>query len=159
LHSSRFRAECDVEGLQELTDHRLSPCETAGYSDTSGGILLAGLQGGLALARGEPGEWMSATETNSRTIAAPEVLGLDTRGGFRDEAVGLLERIGDEGVLVVDFHATRRIDSAGLGALMLVQRKASERTQRVVLRNLRDEFRFLLVLTKLDDLFDIEAKA
>ena len=101
---------------------------------------------------------MSATETHSRNIAAPEILGLDTRGGFRDEAVGILEQLGDEGALIVDFQATRRIDSAGLGALMLVQRKAVERAQRVVLRNLRDEFRFLLVLTKLDDLFDIEAK-
>ena len=42
---------------------------------------------------------------------------------------------------------------------MLVQRKAAEHSQKVVLRNLRDEFRFLLVLTKLDDLFEIEAKA
>ncbi len=42
---------------------------------------------------------------------------------------------------------------------MLIQRQASERQQRVVLRHLRDEFRFLSVLTKLDDLFEIEATA
>jgi anti-anti-sigma regulatory factor len=102
---------------------------------------------------------MAATETNVRLITAPEVLGLETRGGFRDEAVELLGHLPDnEGSLVIDFATTRRIDSAGLGALMLVQRKAVERHQRVVLRNLRDEFRFLLVLTKLDDLFEIEAK-
>ena len=41
---------------------------------------------------------------------------------------------------------------------MLIQRRAAEREQRVVLRHLRDEFRFLLVLTKLDDLFEIESK-
>jgi anti-anti-sigma regulatory factor len=102
---------------------------------------------------------MSATELNARIIAAPEVLGLDTRGGFRDAAVVLLgQRPDATGSLIIDFVGTRRIDSAGLGALMLVQRKASERTQRVVLRNLRDEFRFLLVLTKLDDLFEIETQ-
>ena len=103
---------------------------------------------------------MSVTETNARVIAAPEVLGLETRGIFRDEAVDLLSTLPDQvGSLVIDFVGTRRIDSAGLGALMLVQRKAGERAHRVVLRNLRDEFRFLLVLTKLDDLFEIEAKA
>jgi hypothetical protein len=40
---------------------------------------------------------------------------------------------------------------------MLVQRRASERRQVVVLRNANDELRFLLVLTKLDDLFQLEA--
>ena len=100
---------------------------------------------------------MSAIETNERVVQAPEVLGLEARGEFRDGAVELLGQLPDgTGVLVVDFSGTRRIDSAGLGALMLVQRLAAERGQRVVLRHLRDEFRFLLVLTKLDDLFEIE---
>lgn len=101
---------------------------------------------------------MATTETNARKMAAPEILGLEARGDFRDAAVELLAELPETlGVLVVDFSATRRIDSAGLGALMLVQRKAAERGQKVVLRQLRDEFKFLLVLTKLDDLFDIEA--
>ena len=100
---------------------------------------------------------MSATETNARVVLAPEVLGLESRGTFRDVAVDTLEALPDrEGVLLIDFSGTRRIDSAGLGALMLIQRRAAERQQRVVLRHLRDEFRFLLVLTKLDDLFEIE---
>jgi anti-anti-sigma regulatory factor len=102
---------------------------------------------------------MSATDTNTRVIKAPEVLGLESRGGFRDESVEILGQLPETGgALIIDFAGTRRIDSAGLGALMLVQRKAVERSQKVVLRNLRDEFRFLLVLTKLDDLFEIEAK-
>ncbi len=102
---------------------------------------------------------MPTTETNARVIKAPEILGLEVRSSFRDEAIALLsEMSADGGALLIDFAETRRIDSAGLGALMLVQRKAAEREQRVVLRNLRDEFRFLLVLTKLDDLFEIEAK-
>jgi len=101
---------------------------------------------------------MPTTDTNTRVVMAPEILGLDTRSSFRDEAVGQLDEMAEEATLVVDFAGTRRIDSAGLGALMLVQRKAAERQQRIVLRNLRDEFRFLLVLTKLDDLFEIEAR-
>ena len=100
---------------------------------------------------------MSATETNARGVLAPEVLGLESRATFRDSAVALLELLPEhDGTLLIDFSATRRIDSAGLGALMLVQRRAAERQQRVVLRHLGDEFRFLLVLTKLDDLFEIE---
>lgn len=102
---------------------------------------------------------MSTTELNSRVVMAPEVLGLDSRGSFRDDAVRVLDDLPElDGVLLIDFTSTRRIDSAGLGALMLVQRRAAERQQRVVLRHLKDEFRFLLVLTKLDDLFEIEAK-
>jgi len=100
---------------------------------------------------------MATTDVNERQIESPEVLGLEARGAFRDAAVELLGELPEQfGRLVVDFAITRRIDSAGLGALMLIQRKAAERQQVVVLRNLRDEFRFLLVLTKLDDLFEIE---
>ena len=106
-----------------------------------------------------PGDSMSAIAANTRVVHVPEVLGLDTRGAFRDGAAEVLSQLPEgDGVLLIDFAGTRRIDSAGLGALMLVQRKAAERQQRVVLRHLRDEFRFLLVLTKLDDLFEIEAR-
>ncbi len=103
---------------------------------------------------------MSAIETNARVVQAPEVLGLEARGEFRDGAVAMLDQLPlKSGVLVIDFSGTRRIDSAGLGAMMLVQRRAAERHQKVVLRHLRDEFKFLLVLTKLDDLFEIEGES
>jgi hypothetical protein len=39
---------------------------------------------------------------------------------------------------------------------MLIQRRAAERRQGVTLRNASDEIRFLLALTKLDDLFQLE---
>ena len=92
-----------------------------------------------------------------RGMMAPESLGLDTRVEVRKTAIKLLEEM-PEGVgrLVIDLGRTRHVDSAGLGALMLIQRRASERRQAVVLRNLTDEIRFLLVLTKLDDLFQLE---
>jgi ABC-type transporter Mla MlaB component len=103
---------------------------------------------------------MAAIDANARELTAPEVLGLDTRAGFRDAAIGLLDDLPEgQGALVVDFAGTVRIDSAGLGALMLVQRRAADRRLRVVLRNLHDEFRCLLVLTRLDDLFEIEGMA
>jgi anti-anti-sigma regulatory factor len=62
------------------------------------------------------------------------------------------------GELVIDLGATREVDSAGLGALVLVQRHAAERRQQVVLRGVGPELEYLLVLTKLDDLFQFEAR-
>ncbi len=98
------------------------------------------------------------THTPAREYPAPEFLGLDTRVEFRRVAIELLEQLPEGGgTLVVDLTATRSVDSAGLGALMLVQRRAAERRQAVVLRNASDEIRFLLALTKLDELFQLES--
>jgi len=92
-----------------------------------------------------------------RQLHAPSSLGLDTRSSFRQEAVEALEGM-PEGAsrLVIDLSDTRHVDSAGLGALMLVQRRAGERRQRVALRSPSEELRFLLMLTKLDELFELE---
>lgn len=103
---------------------------------------------------------MQTTQGYNLEVAAPEHLGLETRTAFRQSAVSLLEQLPERtGRLVIDLRGTRTVDSAGLGALMLIQRKASERRQVVVLRRPNDELRFLLVLTKLDDLFEVEADA
>jgi anti-anti-sigma factor len=93
-----------------------------------------------------------------RTLVAPETLGLDTRVEIRKAAIRLLEEMSEgAGRLVIDLARTRHVDSAGLGALMLIQRRAAERRQVVVLRGASEEIRFLLVLTKLDDLFQLES--
>jgi anti-anti-sigma factor len=101
---------------------------------------------------------MKSPHDAERGMAAPETLGLDTRVEIRKSAIKLLEEM-PEGVgrLVIDLAHTRHVDSAGLGALMLIQRRAAERRQVVVLRNASEEIRFLLVLTKLDDLFQLES--
>jgi anti-anti-sigma factor len=100
---------------------------------------------------------MQSTQAGTLELAAPDHLGLESRTLFRQSAVGLLDQLPERtGRLVIDLRRTRTVDSAGLGALMLIQRKASERRQVVVLRRPNDELRFLLVLTKLDDLFDVE---
>lgn len=99
-----------------------------------------------------------ATQTDARVLRAPVDLGLDSRVEFRQAAVELLDAIPQAGgLLVIDLTATRSVDSAGLGVLMLVQRHAAERRHRVLLRNPNDELRFLLALTKLHDLFELEA--
>ena len=101
---------------------------------------------------------MNTTHDTAREIFAPERLGLDTRVEFRKAAVQALDTLPDgTGQLIIDLARTRQVDSAGLGVLMLIQRHAAERRQTVVLRNPNDELRFLLVITKLVDLFRLEA--
>jgi anti-anti-sigma regulatory factor len=100
------------------------------------------------------------TRPIEKAMAAPEELGLESRSAFRRAAGELLDQLPEgAGRLVIDLSATRGVDSAGLGALMLVQRKAAERRLSVCLRGANDELRFLLVLTKLDDLFELEGGA
>ena len=97
---------------------------------------------------------MRSPQALERGLAAPETLGLETRVTIRQEAERLLEEMPDgAGRLVIDLTQTRAVDSAGLGALMLIQRLAAERRQAVVLRNPSEEIRFLLTITKLYDLF------
>ena len=101
---------------------------------------------------------MRSPHDAERAMVAPETLGLDSRVEVRKAAVRLLEEMPEgSGRLIIDLGHTRQVDSAGLGALMLIQRRAAERRQVVVLRNLSEEIRFLLVLTKLDDLFQLES--
>jgi len=100
---------------------------------------------------------LASNRPNDRQLDAPESLGLDTRASFRQAAVSALEEMPEgESRLVIDLSGTRHVDSAGLGALMLVQRRAGERRQRVALRAASEELRFLLMLTKLEDLFELE---
>ncbi len=100
---------------------------------------------------------MSSAHATAHELFAPERLGLETRVAFRTTAVEELERLPDEtGILIIDLSRTRHVDSAGLGVLMLVQRRAAERRQTVVLRHPSDELRFLLAITKLAELFRIE---
>ena len=98
---------------------------------------------------------MSVTQESARSIAAPTELGLETRVSFRDAAMRELEGISDGGTLNVDLAGTTRVDSAGLSTLMLIQRRAAERGQRIVLLRSSAEFRFLLALTELTDLFEV----
>lgn len=103
------------------------------------------------------GTLLVSSRPTEKVLAAPEALGLDTRTAFRRAATELLEQLPEgSGRLVIDLSGTRQVDSSGLGALMLIQRKAAERRQTVCLRGANEELRFLLVLTKLDDLFELE---
>jgi anti-anti-sigma factor len=91
-------------------------------------------------------------------VRAPQTLDRDTRSAFRRAALAELEaQLGESpGRLVVDLSGTTRVDSAGLGALIMLQRRASELRRTVVLRGASEEVRFLLVLTRLEDRFEFE---
>ena len=96
-----------------------------------------------------------ATHPTTKELFAPDTLGLETRDRIRKDAIKLLNALPEgSGQLVIDLGATRQVDSAGLGSLMLIQRHAAERRQAVALRNVSEELRFLLVLTRLDELFE-----
>jgi anti-anti-sigma factor len=101
---------------------------------------------------------LMSTHPLEKVLAAPERLSLETRTTFRRAAGELLDKMSEgAGRLVVDLSGTQHVDSAGLGALMLIQRRAAERRQAVCLRGANEELRFLLVLTKMDDLFELES--
>ncbi len=90
-------------------------------------------------------------------LVAPEELGLETRAEFRRAAIELVEGMSSgAGSLVIDLSATRAVDSAGLSAIIMVQRRAAAHNIAVSLRGLSEELRFLFVLTKLEGLFEIE---
>src|SRR5438876_1173783 len=94
---------------------------------------------------------LMSTRPMEKTIAAPERLDLESRTVFRRAAGEVLDLLAEgAGRLVIDLSGTRSVDSAGLGALMLIQRKAAERRQTVCLRGANEELRFVLVLTTLD---------
>lgn len=98
------------------------------------------------------------TGEQDRTVDAPEQLGVDARDTFRDRALQALEAMEEgEGALVVDLTKTYFVDTAGLGALADVQRRAAQRRHAVRLRGVNDDIRFTLVLSRMEDLFVIES--
>jgi anti-anti-sigma regulatory factor len=93
-------------------------------------------------------------------LRAPPALDRVSRASFRRQAREAIEarvRAAGGGRLVVDLSGTRRVDSAGLGVLILLHRWASELRQPICLRGASEELRFLLVLTRFDDRFEFEA--
>jgi anti-anti-sigma factor len=98
---------------------------------------------------------------NDLVVRAPAQLTAQTRAAFREEAIRALERWDGQpnGGLVIDLTGTTRVDSTGLGALAAVQARAAERKLQVRLRGVSEEFRLLLVLTRLEDRFVIEGEA
>jgi len=101
---------------------------------------------------------------NELLVRAPSILDRDTRLAFRREALAVVEtNSAGSGVaggrVVVDLCGTTHVDSAGLGALVLVRERAAEQRWTVCLRGASEELRFLLALTRLEDRFEFEPPA
>lgn len=100
-----------------------------------------------------------ATKSVLSALASPERLIAETRVDFRCAALDRLERVAEQGTteLVVDMAGTRDVDAAGLGILVLVQKRAREIGVAIKLSHTQPQVRTLLQLTKLDGLFLLEA--
>jgi len=99
---------------------------------------------------------------NEYIVQAPTSLGIETRALFRRKALEALDQLlaaGGDVPFVIDCSGTRAVDSAGLGVLVLIQRRAAEVRLPVRLRGPSEELRFLLVMTRLDDRFILEGPA
>lgn len=103
-------------------------------------------------------------DVNELLVRAPAVLDRASRHAFRRAALAVVEANGEampeeERRIVVDLEGTRKVDSAGLGALIWVRERAAEQRWTVCLRGASEELRFLLVLTRLEDRFEFEPPA
>ena len=96
---------------------------------------------------------------DSIALTSPERLIAETRVDFRCAAFDCLERVTESGAeeLVLDMGETRDVDAAGLGILVLVQKRARELGVATRLRRTQPHVRTLLKLTKLEPLFLFEA--
>jgi anti-anti-sigma regulatory factor len=98
-------------------------------------------------------------DVDELVVQAPRLLDRENWSAFRRLAIAAVEAqmpVASGGRLVVDLSMTTRVDSAGLGALIMLQQRASELRHTVCLRGASEELRLLLVLTRLDDRFEFE---
>ena len=92
-----------------------------------------------------------------QTVHAPRKLTSETRVDFRTRALEAVEHAARSGARTVDIDLgdTEEVDASGLGALILVHKRAREKRLGVSISRVSKEVRVLLNTTKLDELFDI----
>jgi anti-anti-sigma factor len=101
---------------------------------------------------------MQMTSEYTSVLTAPERLVSDTRVEFRRAALDHVERavLASAPRIYVDLSATREVDASGLGVLVLLQKRARERMIATRLLGAGASVRQMLLLTKLDYLFEFE---
>lgn len=99
----------------------------------------------------------AAPRSTSEILQAPIQLVSETRAAFRAEALAYVERLGGAAAPVATVHLgeTLEVDAAGLGILVLLQKRAKEQGMTLRLAQVPSKVRYLLVLTKLDHLFEL----
>jgi anti-anti-sigma factor len=102
---------------------------------------------------------MLIADETTHVLPAPERLVTDTRLEFRRAALEHVERAAHAAAtrIYVDLKATRELDASGLGVLVLLQKRARERMIATRLLNAGPSVRQMLLLTKLDYLFELES--
>jgi anti-anti-sigma factor len=92
------------------------------------------------------------------SIAVPDRLVADTRAQFRKDALAYLDRAAAQSVkdFALDMSHTTEMDASGLGILVVVQKKAKELGIRMRITGAPQQVRYLLLLTKLEHLFEFE---
>ena len=105
---------------------------------------------------GAPGR-PDATSAGAADVAAPAHLIAPSRLLFRRLGLEAVERAAasSASAVVIDMAAVESIDSSGLGVLVLLYKRATERGLRVALRAVPAHVRELLDLTRLSPLFDL----
>ncbi len=101
---------------------------------------------------------MQMTSEYVSVLTAPERLVTETRIDFRRAALEHVERavLASASRIYVDLSATREVDASGLGVLVLLQKRARERMIATRLMGAGPSVRQMLLLTKLDYLFEFE---
>jgi anti-anti-sigma regulatory factor len=97
-----------------------------------------------------------AAAFDAMVLTAPERVVSDTRAEFRKIALDFVERASTEEskAAAIDLSGTAEVDASGLGILVLVQKRARELGVHLTLRKVPTQVRYLLLLTKLDHLFE-----
>lgn len=92
------------------------------------------------------------------SFPVPERLVADTRAQFRKDALAYLDRAAAQSVkdFALDMSRTTEMDASGLGILVVVQKKAKELGIRMRIAGAPQQVRYLLLLTKLEHLFEFE---
>ena len=99
----------------------------------------------------------AAPRSTTEILQAPLQLVSETRATFRADALAYVERMGaaKESVATINLEETLEVDASGLGILVLLQKRAKELGMTLRLTQVPSKVRYLLVLTKLDHLFDM----
>ena len=97
-------------------------------------------------------------EPVSETLVAPDRLVAETRAAFRKDALNYLDRADAQSMkdFALDMSHTVEMDASGLGILVVVQKKAKDFGIRMRIRKAPQQVRYLLLLTKLEHLFEFE---
>lgn len=91
----------------------------------------------------------------SRTIVLPQRFDFDCHQVFNRDCDQLLEK-SDVRLAVLDFSRVEYIDSAALGMLVLLHRKASPKGVQLVIRGAVGNAREILEIANIQRFFDME---